>query len=77
MSVIPEVGDHGDSEEDSDSDGPILFRDDSEEDDDDEEGPPSEFFLLCSFQACSYSAHEPIITMSRSHLALSLPSVCK
>ncbi|XP_028279050.1 phosphatase and actin regulator 4A isoform X8 [Parambassis ranga] len=41
VSVIPEVGDHGDSEEDSDSDGPILYRDDDEEDDDEEEGPPS------------------------------------
>ncbi|XP_041867450.1 phosphatase and actin regulator 4A isoform X2 [Melanotaenia boesemani] len=40
VSVIPEGGG---PEEDSDSDGPILYRDDKEEedDDDDEEGPPS------------------------------------
>ncbi|XP_063755567.1 LOW QUALITY PROTEIN: phosphatase and actin regulator 4A-like [Eleginops maclovinus] len=37
VSVIPE-GEGPDSEEESDSDGPILYRDD-EEDDDDEEGP--------------------------------------
>ncbi|XP_069372351.1 phosphatase and actin regulator 4A isoform X7 [Paralichthys olivaceus] len=42
VSVIPEDGGHGDSEE-SDSDGPILYRDDDDDDDDDddEEGPPS------------------------------------
>lgn len=40
VSVIPEGG-PGDSEEsESDSDGPILYRDD-DEDDEDEEGPPS------------------------------------
>lgn len=40
VSVIPEAEGPGDSEEDSDSDGPINYRDDNE-DDDDEEGPPS------------------------------------
>ncbi|XP_033980533.1 phosphatase and actin regulator 4A isoform X2 [Trematomus bernacchii] len=40
VSVIQE-GVGGDSEEESDSDGPILYRDDEEDDDDDEEGPPS------------------------------------
>lgn len=45
VSVIHEGGGPGDSEEESDSDGPILYRDD--DDDDDEEGPPSELnFLL-------------------------------
>ncbi len=39
VSVIHEGGGPGDSEEESDSDGPILYRDD--DDDDDEEGPPS------------------------------------
>lgn len=39
VSVIHESGGPGDSEE-SDSDGPILYRDD-DDDDDDEEGPPS------------------------------------
>lgn len=41
VSVIPEGGGPGDSEEETDSDGPILYRDDDE--DDDEEGPPSTF----------------------------------
>ncbi|XP_035537870.1 phosphatase and actin regulator 4A [Morone saxatilis] len=40
VSVIHEGGGPGDSEEESDSDGPILYRDD-DDDDDDEEGPPS------------------------------------
>uniref|UniRef100_A0A3Q3CP53 Phosphatase and actin regulator 4 n=1 Tax=Haplochromis burtoni TaxID=8153 RepID=A0A3Q3CP53_HAPBU len=40
VSVIPEGGGPGDSEEESDSDGPILYRED-EESDEDEEGPPS------------------------------------
>ncbi|XP_034455711.1 phosphatase and actin regulator 4A isoform X2 [Hippoglossus hippoglossus] len=44
VSIIPEVGGHEDSEG-SDSDGPILYRDedddDDDDDDDDEEGPPS------------------------------------
>uniref|UniRef100_A0A3B4YCH0 Phosphatase and actin regulator 4 n=1 Tax=Seriola lalandi dorsalis TaxID=1841481 RepID=A0A3B4YCH0_SERLL len=40
VSVIPEGGGPGDSEEESDSDGPILYRDD-DDDEDDEEGPPS------------------------------------
>ncbi|KAM4725521.1 phosphatase and actin regulator 4A isoform 4-T5 [Anableps anableps] len=39
VSVIPEQGGHGDGEDDSDSDGPILYRD--EEEDEEEEGPPS------------------------------------
>ncbi|XP_073319020.1 phosphatase and actin regulator 4A isoform X3 [Pagrus major] len=39
VSVIHEGGGPGDSEEESDSDGPILYRDD--DDDDDEDGPPS------------------------------------
>ncbi|MEQ2267414.1 Phosphatase and actin regulator 4A, partial [Xenotaenia resolanae] len=42
VTIIPERGGHGDSEEDSDSDGPILYRDDEEEEDEEEEeGPPS------------------------------------
>lgn len=44
VSVIPEDGGPGDSEEESDSDGPILYRDD--DDDDDEEGPPSKSSLI-------------------------------
>ncbi|XP_035038086.2 phosphatase and actin regulator 4A isoform X7 [Hippoglossus stenolepis] len=45
VSIIPEVGGHEDSEG-SDSDGPILYRDEDDDDDDDddeddEEGPPS------------------------------------
>lgn len=44
VSVIPEGGGPGDSEEESDSDGPILYRED-EESDEDEEGPPSKFHL--------------------------------
>lgn len=43
--VIPEGGGPGDSEEESDSDGPILYRDD-DDDDDDEEGPPSKLLSL-------------------------------
>lgn len=42
VTVIPEGRGPGDSEE-SDSDGPILYRDD-EEDEEDEEGPPSMLF---------------------------------
>ncbi|XP_051246088.1 phosphatase and actin regulator 4A isoform X2 [Dicentrarchus labrax] len=41
VSVIHEGGGPGESEEESDSDGPILYRDDDDDDDDDEEGPPS------------------------------------
>ncbi|XP_067364598.1 phosphatase and actin regulator 4A isoform X3 [Channa argus] len=43
VSVIPEVTGPEESDEDSDSDGPILYRDDakSEDDDDDEEVPTS------------------------------------
>lgn len=40
VSVIPEDRDSEESEE-SDSDGPILYRDDDDDDEDDEEGPPS------------------------------------
>ncbi|XP_028316673.1 phosphatase and actin regulator 4A isoform X2 [Gouania willdenowi] len=40
VSVIPEVGGPDDSEEESDSDGPILYRDD-DEDEDDEDVPQS------------------------------------
>ena len=40
VSVIHEGGGPGDSEEESDSDGPILYRDD-DDDDDDEDSPPS------------------------------------
>ncbi|XP_044026976.1 phosphatase and actin regulator 4A isoform X6 [Siniperca chuatsi] len=40
VSVIPESGGPGDSDEESDSDGPILYRDD-DNDEDDDEGPPS------------------------------------
>lgn len=43
VSVIPEAGGHGDSEEESDSDGPILYRD---EDEDDEDVPMSKFFSV-------------------------------
>lgn len=46
VGVIPEGGGPGeDSEEDSDSDGPILYRED-DDDDDEDEGPPSKFFCL-------------------------------
>ncbi len=45
VNVIPEGGGPGDSEEESDSDGPILYRDD-EDDEDDEEGPPSQLIFL-------------------------------
>uniref|UniRef100_M4AMV0 Phosphatase and actin regulator 4 n=1 Tax=Xiphophorus maculatus TaxID=8083 RepID=M4AMV0_XIPMA len=38
VTAIPEQGGHKD---DSDSDGPILYKDDDEEEDDDEEGPAS------------------------------------
>lgn len=44
VSVIHEGGGPGDSEEESDSDGPILYRDD--DDDDDEEVPLSKFVLI-------------------------------
>jgi len=56
VSAIPEGGGPGDSEEEdedrregeeTDSDGPILYRDDSEEDDEDE-GPPSELSIPVS-----------------------------
>lgn len=58
VSAIPEGGGPGDSEEDedhregeeTDSDGPILYRDDSEEEDEDE-GPPSELTVYSSFPA--------------------------
>lgn len=47
VSVIPEGGGPGeDSEEDSDSDGPILYREDNDDDEDDEEGPPSKSVFL-------------------------------
>lgn len=45
VSVIPEGGGPGDSEEESDSDGPILYRDD-DDDEDNEEGPPSKLIFL-------------------------------
>lgn len=48
VSVIHEGGGPGDSEEESDSDGPILYRDD--DDDDDEEGPPSELIFLLNLK---------------------------
>lgn len=44
VTVIPEVGGPEDSEEDTDSDGPIPYRDD-DDDDDEEEVPPSMFKL--------------------------------
>ena len=42
VSAIPEGGGPGDSEEETDSDGPINYRDDSEEESDDD-GPQSEW----------------------------------
>jgi len=52
VSVIHEGGGPGDSEE-SDSDGPILFRD-GDDDDDDDDDPPSElvFLMLLHFKSC-------------------------
>lgn len=44
VSVIHEGGGPGDSEEESDSDGPILYRDD--DDDDDEDTPPSNLAFI-------------------------------
>lgn len=46
VTVIPEGGGPGeDSEEDTDSDGPIPYRDDDDDEDDDAD-PPSKFVLL-------------------------------
>ncbi len=51
VSVIHEGRGPGESEEESDSDGPILYRDD--DDDDDEEGPPSKLVFAILAQKFS------------------------
>ncbi|MEQ2197085.1 hypothetical protein XENOCAPTIV_022623, partial [Xenoophorus captivus] len=65
VTIIPERGGHGDSEEDSDSDGPILYRDDDEEEEDEEEeeGPPMSWIHMhpCKYGGLMYNrwAGEP------------------